>query len=150
MDLGRLGVWYGADKLTPVEWNRFVNKAESLGYGRCGTPKQGGLSRCPLAAFYCHRPGKSVSAARLPTFMPVMPLGFRQGFQTLSAISGNRFVLGLGVSHVPMVENLRGHTYKTASTMREYLGKIYAESQGQRELADRARGTGPPHAGAFR
>ena len=33
MDLGKLGVWYAADKLTPAQWRRFVQKVESLNYG---------------------------------------------------------------------------------------------------------------------
>ena len=32
MDLGRLGVWYAADKLTPAEWSGFIKKVETLGY----------------------------------------------------------------------------------------------------------------------
>ena len=24
IDIGKLGVWYGADKLTPGEWTRFI------------------------------------------------------------------------------------------------------------------------------
>ena len=53
----------------------------------------------------------------------------RQGLHTLSAVSDNRFVLGLGVSHVPLVEKVRGHTYtKPLATMRTYLDKLYSES----------------------
>lgn len=45
--------------------------------------------------------------------------------RTLSAVSGGRFVLGLGVSHAPMVERLRGHSYgRPLSAMREYLDAL--------------------------
>src|SRR5262249_28164280 len=41
---------------------------------------------------------------------------------SLNSWFGDRFVLGLGVSHVPMVEGLRGHKYdKPVATMRAYL-----------------------------
>ena len=33
----------------------------------------------------------------------------RRGMITLNELYGNRFILGLGVSHPPMVEGLRGH-----------------------------------------
>ena len=47
---------------------------------------------------------------------------------TLSQISGDRFILGLGVSHIPLVEKVRGHTYtKPLSTMRNYLERIYED-----------------------
>ena len=52
----------------------------------------------------------------------------RQGLHTLSQISGDRFILGLGVSHIPLVEKVRGHTYtKPLSTMRNYLERIYED-----------------------
>ena len=46
---------------------------------------------------------------------------------TLAEQSGNRFLLGLGVSHKPMVEGVRGLTYgKPVATMRSYLEKMDA------------------------
>src|SRR5262245_18214011 len=42
--------------------------------------------------------------------------------QTLAEISGGRLVLGLGVSHQPLVTGVRGHVYqKPVATMRAYL-----------------------------
>src|SRR5207249_213338 len=36
--------------------------------------------------------------------------------------SGNRFLLGVGVSHVPIIESIRGHSYgKPVETMHAYL-----------------------------
>jgi probable F420-dependent oxidoreductase len=53
----------------------------------------------------------------------------RQGLHTLSQISSDRFILGLGVSHIPLVEKVRGHTYtKPLSTMRNYLERMHADS----------------------
>ena len=41
---------------------------------------------------------------------------------TLDQMSEGRFLLGLGVSHVPLVEGLRGHRYgKPVETMRDYV-----------------------------
>ena len=46
----------------------------------------------------------------------------RMGAMTLHELTGGRFVLGLGVSHVHLVEKLRGHPYeRPLSTMRAYL-----------------------------
>jgi probable F420-dependent oxidoreductase len=46
----------------------------------------------------------------------------KQGQHTLAKLSGGRFLLGLGVSHVPLVENARGHQYRQPlATMRAYL-----------------------------
>src|SRR5207237_10918487 len=46
----------------------------------------------------------------------------KQGQHTLATLSGGRFVLGLGVSHVPLVQDARGHQYRApVATMRAYL-----------------------------
>src|SRR5439155_9260569 len=45
--------------------------------------------------------------------------------KTVAELSGGRFVLGIGVSHKPLVSNLRGHSYdKPYSYMQEYLPKM--------------------------
>jgi probable F420-dependent oxidoreductase len=49
----------------------------------------------------------------------------RRGLLSLQALYGDRFILGLGVSHVPMVEGIRGHKYeKPIPAMRGYLDGI--------------------------
>jgi probable F420-dependent oxidoreductase len=45
--------------------------------------------------------------------------------KTLAEAYPNRFLLGLGVSHIPLVERLRGHRYeKPVATMRAYLDEM--------------------------
>jgi probable F420-dependent oxidoreductase len=45
--------------------------------------------------------------------------------KTVGELSGGRFLLGIGVSHKPLVANLRGHSYdKPYSYMRDYLPKM--------------------------
>jgi probable F420-dependent oxidoreductase len=45
--------------------------------------------------------------------------------KSLAEQSGGRFILGLGVSHRPLVEGLRGHAYgKPVTTMNDYLEKM--------------------------
>jgi len=49
------------------------------------------------------------------------------GGRTLTALYPGRFVLGLGVSHGPLVENMLGGTYdKPLATMRGYLDRMAA------------------------
>ena len=49
----------------------------------------------------------------------------RRGMLSLHQLYGERFILGLGVSHVPMVEGVRGHRYeKPVPAMRAYLDGI--------------------------
>jgi hypothetical protein len=58
----------------------------------------------------------------------------RRGMITLNDLFDNRFILGLGVSHPPMVEGLRGHTYeKPIPAMRRYLNGITKDQPGAAE-----------------
>src|SRR5258707_8873710 len=50
---------------------------------------------------------------------------------------GGRFLLGIGVSHVPSVEGVRGHTYgRPVATMRGYLEAMRAAPYGAPEPAE--------------
>jgi len=50
---------------------------------------------------------------------------------TANDLYGDRFILGLGVSHPPMVEGLRGHTYeKPIPAMRRYTQRICKGESG--------------------
>jgi probable F420-dependent oxidoreductase len=52
-------------------------------------------------------------------------MAMANGQRALAEQSGGRFLLGLGVSHVPMVTGLRGHEYgKPVATMRNYLQEM--------------------------
>ena len=69
---------------------------------------------------------------------------------SLNALYGDRFILGLGVSHIPMVEGLRGHRYdKPLAAMGAYLDGIN-KSAPAGELPRRGRSTPTEDAGAER
>ena len=129
MDLGKLGVWYAADKLTPVQWRRFVQKVESLNYGTLWYSEARGFESMALGSFLLAQTKTICIGSSIANIYARDAYASRQGLHTLSAVSDNRFVLGLGVSHVPLVEQVRGHTYtKPLATMRTYLDKLYSES----------------------
>ena len=61
------------------------------------------------------------------------PFTARRGLRTLSSLYDDRFILGLGVSHAPMVER-RGHVYdKPVPTMRRYLDGLYEDPSNATE-----------------
>ena len=74
------------------------------------------------------------------------PMAMANGQRALAEQSDGRFLLGVGVSHRPMVEGLRGHTYgKPVATMRAYLKAMReapyaARGQPRGDAADRRRG----------
>ena len=62
------------------------------------------------------------------------PFTARRGLSTLSSLYDDRFILGLGVSHPPMVERVRGHVYeKPVPTMRRYLDGLYENPSNSAE-----------------
>src|ERR1700692_660434 len=67
--------------------------------------------------------GSSIANIYAPASFPA-----RRGLRPLSSLYDDRFILGLGVSHAPMVEKLRGHVYdKPVPTMRRYLDGLYED-----------------------
>jgi probable F420-dependent oxidoreductase len=59
------------------------------------------------------------------------PMACRAAQLGLNEQSGGRFLLGLGVSHKPMVSGMRGHDYgKPVPTMRAYLEAMQAVQYG--------------------
>jgi probable F420-dependent oxidoreductase len=61
------------------------------------------------------------------------PFTARRGLRTLASLYDDRFILGLGVSHAPMVER-RGHVYdKPVPTMRRYLADVYGDPSNTTE-----------------
>ena len=133
MNLGKLGVWYAADKLTPMQWRRFVQKVESLNYGTLWYSEARGFESMALGSFLLAQTKTICIGSSIANIYARDAYASRQGLHTLSAVSDNRFVLGLGVSHVPLVEKVRGHTYtKPLATMRTYLEKLYSEADDSR------------------
>ena len=51
MSLGRLGVWYAADKLDPPTWSRFIRRCEALGYSTLWYSESRGFESMSLASF---------------------------------------------------------------------------------------------------
>lgn len=125
MDPGRLGVWYAADKLSPDEWARFIGIAESLAYDAVWYSESRGFESMSLGSYLLCRSSKIVVGSSIANIYARDAIASRAGMRTLSAISGDRFILGLGVSHPPLVESFRGHAYgKPVATMRTYLERM--------------------------
>lgn len=122
-----LGVWYAADKLTPPQWAQFVTRIEALGYTSLWYSESRGFESMALGSFLLASSSTLTVGSSIANIYARDAVTSRQGLRTLAAVSGGRFVLGLGVSHPPLVESLRGHHYgKPLSTMRAYLEQMMA------------------------
>ena len=122
MKLGRLGVWYSTDKLDAAGLRALLHTVEGLGYGAFWYPESRGYESLSLAGFLLGNSQKLVVGSSIANIYARDAFTARRGMLSLNALYGDRFVLGLGVSHQPMVEGLRGHSYeKPIPAMRGYL-----------------------------
>jgi probable F420-dependent oxidoreductase len=122
MELGRLGVWCFTDGLSAREAAEFATRIEAQGYSALWLPEAVGREPFAHAAWLLANTQRLIVATGIASIYARDALATSQGQRTLAEQSGGRFLLGLGVSHQPMVEGLRGHRYeKPVATMRAYL-----------------------------
>ncbi|HTI81085.1 MAG TPA: TIGR03620 family F420-dependent LLM class oxidoreductase [Acetobacteraceae bacterium] len=135
MQLGRLGAWYSTDKLGgPQQIKTFVQTVERLGYDTLWYPESRGYESLSVAGFMLQHTTKLKMGSSIASIYARDAFTARRGLLSLRDLYGDRFILGLGVSHVPMVEGIRGHTYqKPVPAMRAYLEGI---TKGEAESED--------------
>ena len=127
MNLSKTGVWYFTDGMSASEAAESAQRIESLGYSALWIPETVGRHPFAHAAWLLANTSELVVATGIASIYHREPGVTLAAQNTLAEQSGNRFLLGLGVSHKPMVEGVRGLTYgKPVRTMREYLEKMDA------------------------
>src|SRR5712675_3325812 len=122
MTLGRLGVWYATDKLNGSQLADFVGVVEKSGYSALWYPESRGYESMSLAGYLLSKSTRLTIGSSIANIYARDSLAARRALVSLNDLYGGRFILGLGVSHIPMVEGLRGHRYeKPLAAMSAYL-----------------------------
>jgi probable F420-dependent oxidoreductase len=125
MTLGRLGVWYGTDRLDGTQLRDFVRTVERCGYSALWYPESRGYESMSLASFLLSNSEKLTIGSSIANIYARDSFTAQRAMLSLNRLNGGRFILGLGVSHIPMVEGLRGHRYeKPLAAMGAYLDGI--------------------------
>jgi probable F420-dependent oxidoreductase len=126
MDLGPVGIWTFALDLQPVARAREVAaELEELGYGAIWIPDAVGRDPLVHATLLLGGTNGIAVGTGIAQIYGRDPMTMTGGWKTITEAFPGRFVLGLGVSHQPMVEGLRGQTYGPPLTaMREYLERM--------------------------
>ena len=126
MDLGELGLWTFQLDVQPAPHARdAVVELEELGFKTVWVPEAFGRepfvnSAMLLAATKTLNIATGIASIHARTAMTM-----QAGWKALSEAFSDRFLLGLGVSHQPMVEGVHGHGYdKPYSTMVSYLDQM--------------------------
>jgi probable F420-dependent oxidoreductase len=95
---------------------------ESLGYAALWLPEAWGREAFTNAGLMLRDTSTMVVATGIANIWARDAVAAHNAARTLNAAYGDRFVLGLGVSHRPLVERLRGHDYASpVEAMRAYL-----------------------------
>jgi probable F420-dependent oxidoreductase len=127
MQLGKMGVWYFLDGQPASAAAETAKRIEALGYSALWIPETVGRDPFVLASWLLANTSKLVVATGIANIYHREPGVMMQAQKTLAEQSGNRFLLGMGVSHKPMVEGVRGLDYGApVPTMRSYLDKMAA------------------------
>ncbi|MDP8916677.1 MAG: TIGR03620 family F420-dependent LLM class oxidoreductase [Pseudomonadota bacterium] len=125
MELGRVGIWYPTDRLDAAGLRALLRTVEGHGYGTLWYPEARGFESIALAGFLLANSERLTIGSSIANIYARDAFTARRALATLNALRGGRFALGLGVSHIPLVEGLRGHRYdKPVPAMRAYLEGI--------------------------
>lgn len=137
MELGRVGIWTFTLDLQPMARAREVAaELQEMGYGAIWIPDAVGRDPLVHAALLLDATTRIAVGTGIAQIYGRDAMTMNAGWKTVSEAFPGRFVLGLGVSHQPMVEGLRGQTYGPPLTaMREYLdrmdGSLYVAAEPQ-------------------
>jgi probable F420-dependent oxidoreductase len=127
MTLGTLGVWSSLDGLSAQDGAAFAQRVERLGYGALWMPESRGRNVLSHAAWLLAKTDRLTVATGIANIYARDAMAMANAQRGLAEQSGGRFLLGMGVSHVPMVATLRGHVYgRPVPTMRAYLEAMHA------------------------
>lgn len=125
MEPGKIGLWFFLDAMTAPQTAELAQKAEKLNYKTLWIAEAIGREPFAHAAYLLSKTERLNLATGIANIWARDAITMNAAARTVSELSGGRFLLGIGVSHKPIVSNLRGHNYdKPYSYMKEYLPKL--------------------------
>jgi probable F420-dependent oxidoreductase len=125
--IGKLGVWASTEAITATDAAAFAQRVESWGYGALWLPEAVGRNVLVHSSWLLAKTETLVVATGIANIYARDAAAMAAGQKTLAEQSGDRFLLGIGVSHAPLVEGVRGHVYeKPVGKLRAYLEAMSA------------------------
>jgi probable F420-dependent oxidoreductase len=123
MDIGRIGIWtFQLDQQPAARAQAAAAEIEALGYGAIWIPEALGREAFTNAAVLLAGTRRIPIATGIANMWARDAMAMAGAQKTLAEAYPERFLLGIGVSHAPMVEGMRGHRYtRPLSAMRAYL-----------------------------
>ena len=120
---GTIGLWtMTLDALAPRASAEMAEEVEALGYRALWIPEAWGREAFTNASLLLSSTSTLVVATGIANIWGRDAVTAANAAKTLTAAYDDRFVLGLGVSHEPLVRRLRGHEYAAPlRVMEEFL-----------------------------
>jgi probable F420-dependent oxidoreductase len=136
-----LGIWTAQFDFQPAGLVRdAVQELEEIGYSSIWIGENVGRESVSQSALLLGATNRLVIATAVANIWARDPLSMMAAQQTLSEAYPQRFILGLGVSHTQLVNDVRGLQYnKPIQTMKNYLTAM--DNVGGRYRAIRAEKT---------
>jgi probable F420-dependent oxidoreductase len=137
MNLGRLGIWSGAlrahhDSAVPEA----AAELEQLGYGTLWFPAGRGTRAFEIAGALLGATSKVAVASGIVSIWETTVEQAQTGFAELEEAAPGRFLLGLGVSHAPLVDRGDERRYhRPLQAMRTYLDELSGVPVDRRIIA---------------
>jgi probable F420-dependent oxidoreductase len=143
MDLKPVGIWTGQLDYQPAnQAKEAVAELEELGYGAVWVGEAVGREALSNAGLLLSATRRLVVATGIANIWVRHALAMVAGQNTLAEAYPERFLLGLGVSHAPLIEGMRGHHYeRPLAAMRQYLDAMDEVVSSYRAVPP---GTPPP------
>ncbi len=137
---GTVGLWSLEHAwVDPARVGDLALEVEAMGWPALWIDESWGREALTGAALWLAPTTRLVVATGIASIWARDAVAAANGSRTLSASSGGRFVLGLGVSHRPLVERMRGHDYdRPVATMAGYLAAMDAAPMFAAEAEARA------------
>jgi probable F420-dependent oxidoreductase len=122
MRVGKLGVWASTECMSATDAAAFAKRVENWGYNALWLPEAVGRNVLVHSSWLLANTNSLIVATGIASIYARDAAAMAAGQLTLAEQSGGRFILGMGVSHAPFVEGVRGHVYeKPLGKMRAYL-----------------------------
>jgi probable F420-dependent oxidoreductase len=120
-----LGVWCSTNVLDASELAVLATDVERRGYETLWYPESLSYESFAMGGYLLSRTSRLQVASGIANIYARDSTTSAQGHDSLNRLYDGRFILGLGVSHIPLVDGARGHSYKKpVTTMRAYLNAM--------------------------
>jgi probable F420-dependent oxidoreductase len=127
MELGRVGIWHFLDIFPAAVAQDAAREIERLGYRTLWIPEALGREAFTHAALLLGGTERLIVATGIANVWARDAMAMAAAQKTLAEAYPGRFLLGMGVSHAPLVAGMRGHDYqKPLSFLRSYLDAMDA------------------------